>query len=457
MGRRCEVGDCKMTSQYECPKCAIVFCSVSCYQMHSVDCVSAFKSSATEDLRGIWASDEEKSRMREVLTKFSEFDGYNRTDSPTSLSSGFDPPGLRSRSCDVPSCKSKQDDNTSHSCFPASCLERGLFEEASESEDDGQSSDEDCGNFEDLEDALDEIDDEHEREQGGAGIGDQDAEDTDDLDVAETLEELLTGMKSGQVSVEEALALLPAELARDFEERVADGRIGRTLPQWQPWWFVQVDPDTECGKDDDDDAEEDDGDVYPAVIPPEPCDEDYIVSPAAARARASPAILYSVVDVLGSYCVSMRLCCGDWGSSPAETATSMFQRSLILSEDVRHGSVSAAASGFTTRCGGPAALAREGLADTAAVLRLGGGATRALLDARAVMRAARDGRIAAATARKVGFLAAWCAAAPPVDLRRAAAELDAWLGAEAAWHTALEEDGKRRTREEVGQRRSAGL
>jgi HIT zinc finger len=441
MGRRCEVDDCKVASQYECPKCAIAFCSVTCYQKHSVDCVSAFRAAATEnELRGIWASDEEQSRMREVLTKFREFDSYNRTDSPTSLSSGFSPPVSRSRSSEVSDCQTQEHDRISHPCFPASRLERGPVEDESESEEDNRSSDDDDsgGNFEDLEDALDRIDDEQEGEAGGAEIGDQDPRDSDDPDIAETLEELLTDMKSGQVSAEEALDRLPAELARDFKERVADGRIGRSLPQWQPWWLREVDPDTECGKNGDDDSEEDGGDDYLSKIPCEPCTEDYIVSPAAAYARASPAILYSLVDVLGSYCVSMRLCCGDWCSSPGATATSMFQRSLVLGEDARHGSVSAAAGGFTIHCGRPATLAREGLADAAAVLRLGGGATRALFDAWALLREAQNSGVAAATARKVGFLAAWCAAAPPVNLQVASTELDAWLGAEAAWHAAME-------------------
>jgi hypothetical protein len=412
----CEVDGCKSMSQYECPKCAIAFCSVACYSAHSKLCVAEFKSNGNENLNGQWASDEERRKMRTVLEKFDLSDQYAAEELPY--------PARRQRSttpaqsAGFAQCQESKDDARRHSGLAPDSGESNPTDHETSESDESHSSDGSNNSFEDVEDLLDELAarDEH----GGAHHHtDEDAEKENELDIVDVLEEVLAGIKSAQLGAEEALARLPDELARDFKARIADGRIDVFMPQWNPWWFAQGEPDVDSENEADDEDRR-------ALVPRLPGNDDFDVGPATARARAAPAVLYSVVEVVAAYCVVQRKYCGDWTSSPREAAESLLQLSAVLSDDSRYCSVNEAASCFVNRCCSDDMIARKGLEEASAVLRLDDGTMRAMFDAATLLRRAKC-RANTASARKVGFFAAWVAATPPAEMRDVAVELQSWL------------------------------
>ena len=69
---KCAVGDCRAQSKYECPRCAVKYCSVNCYRKHSTRCVKAFATDGQSHLQGVTVSDVDRRQSNRVLRKLIE-------------------------------------------------------------------------------------------------------------------------------------------------------------------------------------------------------------------------------------------------------------------------------------------------------------------------------------------------------------------------------------------------
>jgi hypothetical protein len=423
-GGLCEVEDCAAVSRYECPRCAVAYCTVECYKRHSGICVEAFRADAAEDRRGVRATGKERKRMREILQRLIAADAH--------APDGRERPDLEALSDD--SYEHSDDDDLDQ-----------MLEDLDVGSDGGGSGSEDSGFICGREEAAG---GEHEDDEEGDDDDHVSDDDHDSADAeADALEELLVDMNTMGLSYEEALKRLPPTLAKDFSERVGDGRIARLVKLWRPWWLVSAAGDGDASDGDSEDDDEDDrtmgldGGRINSRPPPAVITADLPLSPSSACTRASPALLYSVFDVVASYCLAMRLCNGDWEVSASDTASLLYQNSSVLSKDARHGSVAEAAMSLLARAGpGAADAAAEAVADCAAVLRWGGavaagsvegGAARALQEVSAIIRAGGDGkRRANRVERKVGFFCAWASGATVAELSKAASKATTWVAAQ---------------------------
>ncbi len=200
-------------------------------------------------------------------------------------------------------------------------------------------------------------------------------------DVADALERLAEDLDAETVTFEDALARLPAELAADFDDMLLDGRIARLLPLWQPWWVAE-------------DAE----------LPPLPDMSKSLVTPAAARKRASPIVAHSVTAVLCAYCYALRVYNGDWASDAGAFVRHLIRHCSVLECDERYETDDSVLQAFVTRCESSGA-AMAAVHDAAAVY--GGRADwtrRALGDTTRALAAAGVRR---GMRRKAEFLIAW--------------------------------------------------
>jgi hypothetical protein len=384
-GRRglCDVGDCKIKSRYECPRCGVVYCSVACFKSHSDACVSAFRVGEQELLRGVRATEAEKKSMQEILSRMerqnAEYMGEPDEHKFPDMTRGV-----------------RDDDDD------------GLF--WNESDSDADSSD---GSSEGApEDAEVEYASSGDgkagetRERGCTTEYDDipagDAESDEEGDDEDKLEQLLEEMSHLDLDYDEALQRLPPALAAEFKKQIADGRITRLIAAWWPWWLKEQRPNDD---DDDDnaDASEDEGNA--ACAPRSPEAGDLEIAPAGACARAADAVLYSVLDIVAAYCLALRLVNGDWRASPAEAAKILYAASPALAADARHDDAAEALSaGRQKRAGSSASTWAVAGLDAAAVLQMPGGAPRALLEVRDILAAGWRGGRARRLCKKVGFL-----------------------------------------------------
>ncbi|EME30625.1 hypothetical protein Gasu2_32940 [Galdieria sulphuraria] len=59
----------KKEAPYRCPKCHMAYCSKDCYESHNISCLEQFSSSFTESLRNVFASESEKTQMKQLLQR----------------------------------------------------------------------------------------------------------------------------------------------------------------------------------------------------------------------------------------------------------------------------------------------------------------------------------------------------------------------------------------------------
>lgn len=427
----CEVGTCISKSRYECPRCATAFCSVPCYQSHSGSCVSAFTADdRSSRLRGVLATDEEQSHMRDVLARLAAEDAHGS-------SSERDPHEFP----DTSRKESGEEADDSRNFVwneSDSSSERSdsLFDESSE-----QGSE--VGSEEDADKDVEILE-----TRDGDEIGD---------DEADRLEALLEDMEQLDMDPNEALARLPQGLAEEFRNQVGDGRISRLVQLWQPWWLPSKGTTAkENGDWESEEEEETEGCENEKAVsqqsqyPRLPSLQDFDIAPESAVSRASSLLIYSTVDVLISYCITLRYQNGDWRSSPSAASHKLWQTSGVLAEDARHGSCGEAAKSVAFRADNYEAGV-EAASDAAAVLLIDAGVERAMLETRDMMNAGASSgaREARAAVKKSGFLLAFAAGInrDPCgrdQLDAVSKELTEWAAAERAY-------GRRRRmlREEV--------
>lgn len=336
--RLCGVSGCDAVSLYECPRCHLPYCTASCYSAHSNICVDAFSSANATDLRlkGVKTSEWERRRFNGIVQKIRDAGFYG---------GGYEDPVVEDEGDDEERIEEiEEQDEVGEDELP------GLLEQFMESlDDDGRKL-----VFSMINTGMEERYEESKRESQENAAKDreltargQDASKSDKpkgkhgtvipekptLDIADTLEELVHDMEFRNLSYEQILDRLPEGMARDFEARLRDGRASRLLRLWRPWWIAHADGDDFEAKSGDD-VEEEDG-----YVPPLPTPDQLSVPVQIPRKRASAFIMYSVVDVLAAYCLSLRLCNGDWEAESSHVARKIWELSPVLDGDRRYTSV----------------------------------------------------------------------------------------------------------------------
>jgi len=71
----------KQFSKYTCPRCNARYCSLSCFKGHNSGCTESFYGEqATEELKGLKASEESKKEMRDILERYEKAHFTSRTE-----------------------------------------------------------------------------------------------------------------------------------------------------------------------------------------------------------------------------------------------------------------------------------------------------------------------------------------------------------------------------------------
>lgn len=373
----CRVVDCDKEARYECPRCAVRYCSVACYGLHSERCVREFSEDADEHLRGVKIGEREQKeasgKLRAALERLDE---------------------------EQPVVQRRVD--TDGDEFLAGVADF-------DSEEDGDSD----------RDEEHDADGDDDGEDGGRLEGDLGGMHREDI--GDVLERLAEEMEDSDMTFDELASRLPKHMVAEFHDMLRDGRIGRFLPLWRPWWIhrrlvsdtIVEDPDV-------------------AALPPLPQDGD-LSCPIVATSKAAASILFSVADVVYGYCLMMRLHNGDWEADSKAGTSLLWEVCGALADDVRHESMDGALNRFVekaTRATGSEGAALEAVADSSAVF---GGRkdwiSRALWDVHRMIAAAgsackgRDARSLKKRRLKVGFLLAWCLGADDAVFGNAAREI----------------------------------
>lgn len=484
-GRVCGVSGCERAARYECPRCALDYCSLECYRAHSEVCVEAFGRDADDSLRGVRASALDAKAVGAVLKREWRVErGVEFGDGKFGLTGE---PGLRhwddngdedEGDGEAEDANERKGDGKNavveegvgvmlgrfmeHMGEEKSAaliqrltgeLERAAAETGDDVVSDTESLDEDDSAHSDFGSRLHE---EHEEvgEERYHGQGFESGDDEGDelgMDrrqgLVDILEELVEDMDELDLSFEEALARLPKELAEDFQDKVRDGRISRLVPAWSPWWISEKPSDSDDG--DGDSMGQNGTTERDRRLPELPRSDNLLVRVEIARKKASPLLMHNVVDVVCAYCLMMRFHNGDWRNDPITAARQLWEGSAVLSSDARPASMSDALTGATLgalRAGGVKGAAIEAVADASAVL---GGrrdwTARALLDVQRALEGAAaitDDRVSRklirAGAQKTAFLLAWVMGQPDASFVSASRAAYSHSEHESSVHNQLE-------------------
>lgn len=407
----CGVPGCDAISRYECPRCHVPYCTASCYGAHSKSCVDAFQNDVDVRLKNVKVSDWERRRFNSIVERVREAGFYGGT---------YEDPVLEDSDEDVMDCSEMQEEETPHEGDVPELLEQ--FINSLDAQGKEFVSMIDKGVRERLEEQNLLV-----RGEGAASLipdvgkealsspaggkkarHDRPANAPESADgVAEKLEELTHDMEAQDLSYDEILRRLPEGMARDFEARLLDGRASRMLQLWRPWWIFLPVADT---------VENDGTDGSVAELPPLPSPDSLLV-PISVSRRASPTIVNNVSEVLGAYCMSLRLCNGDWYSDPSHVARKIWEFSPVLSDDRRYASVEEACTssmGKLVQVGKSKAAALEALNDVSAVISgRSEWVARALYECQRIFEAALAEAPAMgkthlkARVRKIAYLVSW--------------------------------------------------
>lgn len=399
----CGVAACANHPIYQCPRCGMPYCSVSCYRVHSDACVASFTAEDEHALlRRVRATDDEKASMRAILDRL-----------------------------DTASREAGED--LDEHAFPDLTGEKGDFWE----EQQGGSSSEEEGWGDVDGDGEGEGDSDSGQEGGDYGSKEEEEEEVEeplpqvsaevDEDVI-ALEGLLEEMKHFDLSFDEALSRLPPNLSEDFQQQLSDGRIASVVPPYKPWWLQ-----SEEGGNSDDEDESGGGRRHESNAPRRPrapATADFPISPDAAYASADSLLVFSVLEVVAAYCGALRACNGDWAAAPAEAAVSILSRSRVLSDRAVVASAVEAVGGDERSGRDVVAVVRAGWAGCV-LLEVGDVLIAGVLEAQGI-RGGKRRRLEAQRSRmKLGFLIAYATAAHEAGcLGKTARELEEWMGNE---------------------------
>lgn len=169
-------------------------------------------------------------------------------------------------------------------------------------------------------------------------------------------------MVSGnQVRLEE---LSPGEM-KSFRRAIATGELSKMIKPWTPWWATLTAKTISLGCDGtqlvisiSNDQEVscrslDDSDVELNEVPRGPKDPLIPIS-KLTRGNPSPLLAVHLVDVIYSYCFTLRLYNGDWRADPLGAAMVVLSVSNVLREAAQPETVGEALIGCLERACSPA-------------------------------------------------------------------------------------------------------
>eukprot|EP00177_Eucheuma_denticulatum_P001744 GFKZ01003134.1.p1 GENE.GFKZ01003134.1~~GFKZ01003134.1.p1 ORF type:complete len:495 (+),score=84.04 GFKZ01003134.1:59-1543(+) len=429
----CGVRGCNTPSRYQCPRCALHYCTSSCYLAHSQHCVNSFTNTIPEPWKRRKVSDYERRRFSNIAHRichagFATGDGYED--------------GIL-ENLDAPEEKGQDEQDAP---VIADQVEEHVDSDASaEDEEDAVL----------LQRFMDEVG--HEEKQLLFGLIHQDMRDqlkhrhaqqrrrpasksgqkghrenmsspsaryvkrkhvTDDAGgerengtswetETDALEQLAQEMEVTDLTEEQILGRLPVCLVQEFEQRVHRGDVEQMMALWRPWWIVE-----DGGGEDDAKA-----DWERTGLPPLPVARDLRVPVELPRRRDCVGLIFNVVEVLVGYCHAMRMCNGEWRVDAVDVGRTIGEVSGVLREDARYEAVGeacrAAVRGVVRRDQSRGA-AVEALHDAAGVLAGGGEwVTRGLFECERILEGAgregggREGKEMRRWARKVGYFVSW--------------------------------------------------
>ncbi|CAI5739226.1 unnamed protein product [Peronospora destructor] len=178
--------------------------------------------------------------------------------------------------------------------------------------------------------------------------------DINDEALMERMQRLALLDKAGELTLES----LTLEERKRFLGEVADGRLGKLVGLWSPWWFMserKYRSETTARRrqlileeiEDDGSEKEDLITVEPAVLYPvglyttsEAQNMPDDINALLPRGRLPPPCLrYHLIEVLFAYALVLRAFNGDYGQDVAEAAMMLLDLCQVLSVDARYGSV----------------------------------------------------------------------------------------------------------------------
>lgn len=173
--------------------------------------------------------------------------------------------------------------------------------------------------------------------------------DEDDSTLSEeTIEKILSG---SQMSYDD----LSENEKKQFQRSMASGELSKLIKPWEPWWLhpsartlilsrdgtrlIQplVNGETPATPSTDLENEQSNG------IPPGP-EEPLTPVSKLTSSEPSPLLALHLVDILYTYCFTLRLYNGDWQSDPLGSAMVVLGISSVLGQNTQPGTVHAALS-----------------------------------------------------------------------------------------------------------------
>ncbi|KAK4268581.1 hypothetical protein QN277_025214 [Acacia crassicarpa] len=148
----------------------------------------------------------------------------------------------------------------------------------------------------------------------------------------EIIEKVLSG---GEVSFDD----LSVEEKKRFQRAIASGELSKMLKPWDPWWLKLSARNISLSKEgtqlvqplSDDEKEDVPGNDECSDIPPGPETPLPPVSSLSSR-EPSPLLTVHLVDILYSYCFTLRLYNGDWRSDALGSAMVALSVSSVLGQ-----------------------------------------------------------------------------------------------------------------------------
>ncbi|XP_026424452.1 zinc finger HIT domain-containing protein 2-like [Papaver somniferum] len=185
----------------------------------------------------------------------------------------------------------------------------------------------------------------HSEEESIEGMDHSDNDDNDDHTLSEeTVQKILSG---NQVSLDD----LSPEEVQQFQRAVASGELSKLIKPWNPWWFNLSAKIISFSREGTQLVKPLQQQALPlhdtleggqsTEVPPGP---ENPLPPINKLSSTNPSPLLSVhlIDIIYSYCFTLRLYNGDWKSDAFDAATVVLSLSSVFGEGVQPESVAEA-------------------------------------------------------------------------------------------------------------------
>lgn len=212
-------------------------------------------------------------------------------------------------------------------------------------------------------------------EQETDSINDDDGGFSDSALSEETIQKIMSGI---EISFDD----LSNEEKKHFQRAVASGQLSKMIQPWDPWWLnpsaktISLSPQGTQLVQPVTPNEPDPG--HTATLPPGPTTELPPVKSLLGSSQPSPLLPIHLIDILYSYCFTLRVYNGDWESDAVGSTVTVMTVSNVLGQGGQPETVSEAVAHCLEQACGPAfghmGGARFGvgvLDDVASLLELG--------------------------------------------------------------------------------------